>query len=187
MNPVLVTPPTEPVLTLEEAKKQARIFFDDDDDYVETLIMAATAHLDGFHGILGRCIMEQTWEYTRDCWPCGRDMPLLFTDTKSVAITYRDEDGDEQTIADTNYQIRGNCIRFVRDFQYPIAVDGEITIRSTHAAPESLLPAIKLAAKVLVAHWWLNRVPVATNTASMPLPYTFEAIVNPVKVGVYAW
>lgn len=75
----------------------------------------------------------------------------------------------------------------LRDFQYPIAVDGEITIRSTHAAPESLLPAIKLAAKVLVAHWWLNRVPVATNTASMPLPYTFEAIVNPVKVGVYAW
>lgn len=61
LAPVRVTPPAEPPVSLEEAKAHLRVDFGDDDLYVAGLIEAATAHLDGWSGILGRALVTQTW------------------------------------------------------------------------------------------------------------------------------
>ena len=61
LSPVLVTPPTDTPVSLDEAKVHLRVDSDDEDTLIMSLISAATGHLDGFTGILGRCIMLQTW------------------------------------------------------------------------------------------------------------------------------
>ena len=58
---IRVTPPVEPVLTLDEAKEHLRVVHSDEDLLIQSLIDAAVSWLDGWDGVLGRCIMPQTW------------------------------------------------------------------------------------------------------------------------------
>lgn len=83
-SPVLVTAPTARPVSLEEAKLHLRVDSGDDDTLIAGLIEAATAHLDGYSGTLGRCIMTQTWsqEYER---PVG-DLVLPLGPVQSAAI-----------------------------------------------------------------------------------------------------
>ncbi|RAP39570.1 hypothetical protein BYZ73_19900 [Rhodovulum viride] len=62
--PVLVTPPVRPVVSLEDAKTHLQIDHDEQDAMIEGLVLAATAHLDGWRGVLGRAILPQTWQET---------------------------------------------------------------------------------------------------------------------------
>jgi hypothetical protein len=52
LSPVLVTPPSGQVVTVAEFKAQSRVDFSDDDALISRLIDVATAHLDGWSGIL---------------------------------------------------------------------------------------------------------------------------------------
>ena len=61
LSPVLVTAPTAQPITLDEAKLHLRVDGDDEDTLIDALIAAAAGHLDGYTGILGRCLMPQTW------------------------------------------------------------------------------------------------------------------------------
>lgn len=66
MIPVLVTPPAEALVTLDHARAHLRVDHHDEDGRIEDLIAAATAHLDGRRGVLGRAIMPQTWAETHE-------------------------------------------------------------------------------------------------------------------------
>lgn len=71
--PVLVTPPADPVVSLSDLKDHLRVDADDENDLIEALEQAAVAHLDGWHGILGRAIMAQVWSQsfaTSGMTPC---------------------------------------------------------------------------------------------------------------------
>lgn len=61
MTPYLITAPTAQPVTLNEMKAHLRVVHDDDDGDIEERIASATAHLDGWGGVLGRCLMPQTW------------------------------------------------------------------------------------------------------------------------------
>lgn len=67
-RPVLVTPPDILPVSLAEAKAHLRVDYDDDDGLILSLIRAAVDHLDGWTGILGRCLVEQEW---RQDFPAG--------------------------------------------------------------------------------------------------------------------
>ncbi|ORE94037.1 hypothetical protein ATO13_08186, partial [Stappia sp. 22II-S9-Z10] len=60
----LITPPTALPVTVAEAKAHMRVVYDHEDDYIADLIRAATARLNGPYGLLGRCILTQTWRVT---------------------------------------------------------------------------------------------------------------------------
>lgn len=59
-----IAPPTAQVVTLEEMKEHLRLLPGDDheDLLIQSLIDAAVSWLDGWDGVLGRCIMLQTWQ-----------------------------------------------------------------------------------------------------------------------------
>lgn len=60
----LITPPTEDVVTLDEAKAYLRITNVDFDDLIQTMIDASVSALDpASSGWLGRALRPQTWEY----------------------------------------------------------------------------------------------------------------------------
>lgn len=64
-----VTPPSDVVVTVEEAKARLRIDFDDDDDLIDAFIRAATDYLEGPRGYLGRALLDQTWDLYLDAFP----------------------------------------------------------------------------------------------------------------------
>jgi len=88
-----VVPATAPV-SLTEAKAHLRVDFTDDDAVIQGYIDAAVSHLDGWGGILGRCMVTQTW---RQDFPQFCDLIRLpFPDAQSATLAYLDVNGDEQ-------------------------------------------------------------------------------------------
>ena len=56
MRPVLLVAPTERPIDISALRSHARINDDETDSLLQGLIDAAVAYLDGWSGVLGRCI-----------------------------------------------------------------------------------------------------------------------------------
>lgn len=82
----LITPPTDPVVTLAEAKDHLRVSHDDEDWLIAGLIDAATAHLDGVGGVLGRALNPQTWRAVF-CGGAAGELPLVPVISKMAPVT----------------------------------------------------------------------------------------------------
>lgn len=76
MRVVVVTPP-EPVVSTEEALQHLKQDSDDDAQLIDAYVAAATAHLDGPDGWLGRALGVQTLEARFDVFH-GNDVRLPF-------------------------------------------------------------------------------------------------------------
>lgn len=61
-----IKPADVAVVTLQEAKDHLRVDSIDEDDYIQGLLDAAVAHLDGCDGVLGWDFAPQTWEVVFD-------------------------------------------------------------------------------------------------------------------------
>lgn len=81
-----VTPPAAGPITLAQAKAHLRLDSDDEDDFVQTLIDAATQIFDGTgkarDGVLGCAMMTQTWLLETERWvvPFRRKLPRFSSD-----------------------------------------------------------------------------------------------------------
>lgn len=58
---IRVTPPATPIVALADAKAHLRVDHAHEDTLIQAYLDAATSWVDGFDGVLGRCVMEQTW------------------------------------------------------------------------------------------------------------------------------
>lgn len=177
IKPKLITAPAQDPLTLEDVKAHARVFYTDDDAYIGGLIKAALSHLDGYRGILNRCIVPQVWQTSHRGF-C-RKMETLFTDTTAAVVKYYDTDGVLQTIDDTEYRVYPDYIDFVSTFSFPSVQcrDDAVLIESTHGydtVPESLL----LAVKILITHWYRNREAI-TFGVPIKVPFSVKALLAP--------
>jgi uncharacterized phiE125 gp8 family phage protein len=130
MRLIQVTPPAVQPVTLAEARLRLRVDtwgsppLHVDDDDITAMILAATQYLDGPSGILGRALIDQTWDLKLDGFPywggavfdehrvqygyceAAIDVPLppLIAVT---SITYVDVDEATQTLASSAYQVLG--------------------------------------------------------------------------------
>ena len=90
-RPVLVTAPTVLPVSVADVKKALRIDSADDDDLIESLIRAAVDYYEGWTGILGLCLVEQTWRQSYDrfdrllCLPLGPAIEPLSVSWRNVA------------------------------------------------------------------------------------------------------
>lgn len=66
LAPVRTAPPANAPVTLAEVKLEMHIQHDEDNDILNALIAAAVSYLDGWSGILGRCMVTQTWRQDYD-------------------------------------------------------------------------------------------------------------------------
>lgn len=99
-----VTPPTETPVTVAEVKARLRIDHADDDSWLAGVIAATVGLLDGPDGLLGRCMVAQTWEerFPAFCNP----LPLHVAGVASVtSVTYFDTAGASQTVASDAYEL----------------------------------------------------------------------------------
>ncbi|MGE3623696.1 MAG: hypothetical protein AB7H77_07495 [Bdellovibrionales bacterium] len=103
-----VTAPAATPITAAELKAHSRIVTASaEDTYLNQIIAAATATLDGREGWLGRALITQEWQLTLDSFPsgsCGLTIPLPPLQ-EIVSISYVDENGDEQTLDDSAFTV----------------------------------------------------------------------------------
>ncbi|MFZ5736314.1 MAG: head-tail connector protein [Pseudomonadota bacterium] len=119
MSLVIITQPTDPVVSLDEVKAHLRVDHDDDDVEIAALINAAiTEFEDPNLGWLGRSISERELELRVDAFPHHNAYPRMFVlptgplligtvgdDTYDFSVKYDDADGVEQTLADSVYRV----------------------------------------------------------------------------------
>lgn len=122
-RPVLVTPPEVLPVSVADVKKALRIDSNDDDSTIETLILAAVDHYEGWTGILGICLVEQTWRQSFDrfgralCLPLG---PVM----QAASVSWRNAAGQISTIPAASYGLETSAggqseIRFRNAFSQP--------------------------------------------------------------------
>jgi uncharacterized phiE125 gp8 family phage protein len=186
MRPVLVTAPVALPVTLAEVKDHLRVDHDDENDLITAYVDAAVAYLDGWGGILGRCIMEQEWSVTMTALPVNGSIPLPFPDVSTVVVEYV-ADGSTATLSSATYRLQEDAgsawIEQVEGATWP-ATDTRadaVTITMTSALPAAALPRVAVAIKLLVGHWFENREAVAVGATVADVPLAFAALIAPLR------
>jgi uncharacterized phiE125 gp8 family phage protein len=106
LAPVRIAAPVAPVVSLAAVKQHLRVDFEDDNTVLEALRDAAIDHLDGWSGILGRALVNQTWRQDFDRFSSCDPMRLpLVPVTAAPTVTYYDDDNVQQTLADSYWQV----------------------------------------------------------------------------------
>lgn len=187
-KPVLVTAPSseEPIVSLEDAKLYCRIDEDDDDDVITSLIAAATSRLDGYSGILGRCLIEQEWR--QDFYGWSNILGLPFPDVSAVSVKYFDSDAVGQTVSSDDYEIvdthSGVRVCFKNSFSFPSLDEDrsnpvQVTFTCGYGPAVDKVPAdLILAAKTLIAHFYENREAVSSENLNVT-PMAFDTLIAP--------
>lgn len=179
--------PAAALISTADAKKHCRIDFDDDDAFVDILVQAATDYLDGYTGILGRCLINQTWLLKLTDWPASCCTRLPFPDVSAIlSIKYYDGDDVQQTVDSDLYELaedeRGAFIRMRDAFSAPAVYSDrnspiEITFVAGFGDTAADVPdAIIHAAALLVCHWYENREAVQDGPSPVAVPMTVGAL-----------
>lgn len=182
--PVLVTPPAVMPVTLDEAKLHLRVEGDEEDALIDGLIAGAVSHLDGWTGVLGRAIVEQTWRQDFDTFACTMRLPIGPV-SEIVSITYRTADGQVSTVADSNYALVTDGVgpRVFWDAGYSAPGDlyeqGAVSVTYT-SGYDPVPAAIKVAILLMIGHWYMNRETVAEGGFS-ELPFAANALLTPFR------
>lgn len=200
IGPVLVTPATVTPVSLNEAKLHLRVAFPDDegnvpasdeDAIIQAFIDAAVSYLDGPQGILGRCLVEQTWRADfsgfeqRLCLPFG---PVISV----VSVTWRNADGQIATVDDDNYLLQADAggntyLVFRSGYNFPSSLAEFDPIAVTFKAGYPLVDekpttpsALKVAILLLVGTWFENRDATVATTIN-ELPFAVNALISPFR------
>ncbi|MBN8187604.1 phage head-tail connector protein [Salipiger thiooxidans] len=191
IRPIRTSPPAELPVSLEEFKAQAVIDFADDDALAGILLDAAVAHLDGYTGVLGRCLVSQDWAQGYRDWADRLQLP--FPDVSSVTVSYRDENGADQTVDGDLFEVvdgaRGAHVVFRDEFSAPSLADDRefpvsISFTAGYGAAGNVPGALKVAIMMLAAHWYAVR-EAGSGVAVSTVPLGFDALIAPYRrVGV---
>lgn len=172
-TPVCVTPPEGPLVPLDQLKAFLSVDYADDDLLITSLEAAAVAHLDGWRGILGRCIQRQTWRFQFERWG---ELSLPFPDGDDVKVSYLDRDGVERVAEDAVFRSSAGgssvCCRG------PVARG--VFVEASFELPEPSRFVVAHAVKMLAAHWYLHRSTVS-ETAMSQMPLAVDALISPLR------
>ena len=188
MSLTLVTAPEQEPLTLEEAKAQLRLDFDEDDALVRRLIIAARMWVEGQ---TKKALMTQTWDQTIDwCWPVKFGLPWIEFEknpvTSVTSITYQSGASPQPTLNATQYTVVSRehssyiAPAYGVSWPTPLSVPEAVTVRFIAGYTDVPEP-LKHAVAMLVAHWYEQREVVVTGTIVATIPMGVEALISPYR------
>jgi uncharacterized phiE125 gp8 family phage protein len=190
LKPVRTAAPAADLMTLAEAKKHCRVDHSEEDDVIAGLLAAATAWLDGYSGVLGRALINQTWRLNLSCWPACRIRLPLAPVSAITSIKYYNTANVQQTLGSSNYGLIEDALSPAAQwalnaslpslYERPDAI--EVLFVAGYGADASAVPAaIVVAAKMLVAHWYRTRETVNIGNITSELPFTVGALIQPLR------
>lgn len=190
MPVVVINPPDEPVVSLDDAKVHLRVDFEDDNDYISGLVAAAIGILDGPAGWLGRAIVTQTLELRGDGFGVG-DICLPFPPVIDVvSVGYVDPDGSEQIVPEADYRLVGQPnmprLELAYGAQWPVVRRQSESVRvqydAGYGAAEDVPAPIKWAILLMIGHWYANREAVAIGQTAIEIPLAARALLFPYQI-----
>ncbi len=158
---VIVVEPPAPVVSWEEADRHLRLDGDPEQQAaVEAFVAAATAHIDGPEGWLGRALGPQTLELRLDRDACGAAITLpLPPVTELVSVTYLDAQEVEQTaeLADIQH-VGSDLVSAVCQLPWAGGSSRREAVRIRYRAGyETLPPPIRAAILLMVGDLYRHR------------------------------
>lgn len=187
LTPVRTVAPATTPVSLSDVKAHCRVSHNDDDVVLTSLLNAAVDHLDGWSGVLGRCLVTQTWRQDYGSFGCLR-LPL--GPVASIAsITYYDASNEQQTLSTDVYGLfadeRGPYVGLKSGQSWPSVYGRSDAVSVTFVAGSADVPAsIKAAIMLLVGHWYENREAVTAGAMS-ELPLAVDALISPhLRIGL---
>lgn len=188
LRPVLVTPAATLPLSLDEAKQHCRVHHTDDDSRIAVLISAATSYLDGPAGILGRALIEQTWQQDYDSFSAANRIPI--GDAREiVSVTYFDQDNASQALASAVYSLfsddAGDYVALKPGQSWPSTYCRPDAVRITWKAgfgtgAGDVPAAIRQAMLLLIGNWNLYA-EASLDFSATRLPFGVEALLEPFR------
>ena len=180
------TTPAEP-LSLEDAKRQARLEVDADDDVVIRCLRAATEYVEGQSH---RALRSATYTYTIDCeWPFKFGSQRIDFPINPIAsvtsIKYVDDNGATQTLDVSQYTVaardHGSYIVPSYGVTWPSIrpVPNAITIIFIGGSDTDVPATLSQAVAILTAHLYENRGDMAA--ALQDIPAAVETLVSPLR------
>lgn len=182
---IVVVQPPEPVVTWNDAEHHLRLGGDVSQQVeVEAMVAAATQHIDGPDGWLGRAIGVQTLE-VRGSFFDGSSWMLPCRPVIDVAsIKYLDTAGAEQTLAPEFYELRGDQIVRAYGKSWPACRRDDESVRVTYTAGYAELPMpIRAAILLMVGDLYRFRDTAAmVQMSEVPMSVTVEKLLSPFRV-----
>ncbi|MGE0409794.1 MAG: head-tail connector protein [Amphiplicatus sp.] len=182
MSLQLITPPTEEPVTLADMKAHLRIVHDDEDDAIEAYARSARRAVEARGGL---ALCAQVWRLTLDKWPQGiltlPRAPVFSIDT----VTVIDRDGIATSVDPALYDLQtGTLGRLIARGTWPhtARLIGGVRVDFTAgwASPADTPEELKLAVKMLAAHFFENREGAAADRI-FSTPQAVDALIAPYR------
>jgi uncharacterized phiE125 gp8 family phage protein len=174
---ILSTPPTGEPISLAEAKAHLRLTINDDDAYINTLIIAARRAVESRYGIN---IMQQSWSLFADSWPADGIFHLPLWPVISVeSLTTFSEDDTLVLIDAAHYYLDQAtrpprlALRRGRVFAPPGRKINGLKLNFTTGFGAVVPQEIKQALLAVVADWYQHR---GDETGGTLPPTTLELL-----------
>jgi uncharacterized phiE125 gp8 family phage protein len=174
------------LITLADAKEHLEIDHSDRDSMIASLVSAASQLLDGYDGMIGKAVAEQTVTYSIKVGSNWIELPV--SPVKSLlSVSYFDENNASQTIDATNFRLVGNedfaCLEAVDEFSWPTTYDRADAITFTLLCGFSEVPdAIGHACKLIVGHWFEHR-EAASEQSIQSIQWAVESLCGKYRKG----
>jgi uncharacterized phiE125 gp8 family phage protein len=175
-------------VSLAEAKAHCRVDGTAEDTLVASLAVAARMHIERS---LNVALIEQGWSLYLDAWPerAWVDLPLAPIASLDAVRLY-DVADTPATLDDALFLLdgAGRRPRLVRREagSWPLpgrSVNGiEIAFTAGYGAtPDDVPMPLRLAIKMLVAHWYECREPVLPGDAASAVPMSVASLISPYR------
>ena len=164
------------------------------------IIESAVSELDGRDGILGRCLVPQTWDMTLDEFPRCDEIPLRLPPIMSiVSVSYVDAAGVTQTMPSSDYELSADRawrprLRLAYNKHWPTTRHhpDSLTIRMECGYDSGNSPQDASGVPAAIKHAILLRVSdryeipdsviVGTSITEVPMPLTCSALLAPYRL-----
>ena len=164
--PVRTAAPAILPVSLADAKLHLGYDAADRDAEIAAFVAAAVARLDGWGGVLGRCLVAQTWRQPLSGFPSGPEIVLPFPDVASATIAYTDTAGSDQTVSAADWSLHetsvGAAIVLDDDASWPSTATRPDAVRITFtagygAAASDVPQPIRSAILLMTGDLWRSR------------------------------
>lgn len=190
--PIRVAPPGVTPVSLAEVKARLKVDHDEDDATLEAYIEAATRRLDGWDGILGRCLITQDWAMRLGGWPADRNIRLPFPNCSAVTVSYSTDgsapvdvpSGNISTVVELN---SGSAVMIFSDFAMP-ALNSEkgyveVAFSAGYGSAPGDVPApIRQAIHLMVGDMYrFTEGAIVGNADVVPISTTVDNLIAPYR------
>jgi uncharacterized phiE125 gp8 family phage protein len=187
--PLILTagPSAEPI-SVAEAKAHCRVDNDAEDTLIASLILAARMHIERS---LDVALIEQSWSLYLDAWPDRHFVRLPLAPVVSLDAVRLYSPTDTNITLDPSLfflDSAGSRPRLVRRDTHAWPLPGrpangiEIAFTAGYGSAADDVPMpIRLAIKMLVAHWYEAREPVLPGEDANALPLTVASLITPYR------